>query len=241
MPNHVTNVIYIEHGTVEEVYKIKQAIAGKDNKETMAIDFNKIIAMPEYLHKTRSPMSNTTTDLIVDYDKVEDKSPEKIKQFIRKHFPIDDLIGSTNEEKQQEFNALRGYIETGCTNWYDWAIQKWGTKWNAYNTGDNYSNSIWCDTAWATPEPVIQKLSEMFPEQVFKVEYADEDIGSNCGWYIYQNGELLQNHDYFEDQDEANEFACNVKGYDFDEYMAEQDEYRREAEQEAANERMADV
>jgi hypothetical protein len=236
MPNHIINILYIEKGTVEEVLKIKQAIAGKDDEGAMAIDFNKIIAMPEYLHKTISPMSNTTTDLIVDYDKLEDKSPEKIKQFIRKHFPIEDLIGSTNEEKQQEFNALRGYIETGCTNWYDWAIQNWGTKWNAYNTIDNCYSSIQFDTVWSTPAPVMLLLSEMFPEQVFRIEYADENIGQNCGSYSYQGGELLDPIDSFETQEETCEFACNVQGYDYEEYTADQRAYEEEVAAEAAAE-----
>jgi len=45
------------------------------------------------------------------------------------------------------------------------------------------------ETAWSTPEPVIIELSDMYPDITFIVEYADEDIGSNCGRYTLKGGQ----------------------------------------------------
>lgn len=57
------------------------------------------------------------------------------------------------------------------TNWYDWNVEHWGTKWNAYSQslesqwdgGDCCEVEIRFDTAWAPPLPVIEALRE-WPE-----------------------------------------------------------------------------
>lgn len=82
---------------------------------------------------------------------------------------------------QQEAN----YKKYGYYDWYDWSCDHWGTKWNAY---DQFEYGF--STAWSTPEPVIKRLSEMFPEVEVIVDYADEDLGNNCGSYSYKAGEL---------------------------------------------------
>jgi hypothetical protein len=83
----------------------------------------------------------------------------------------------------------------GKNNWYDWSIENWGTKWNSYGYRDfpEYEGGdMQFYTAWAQPEPVIKKLSEMFPDAQFRHAWADEDIGMNVGEILYQNGEYLE-------------------------------------------------
>ena len=55
----------------------------------------------------------------------------------------------------------------------------------------------------------------MFPDVGIRVEYADEDIGSNCGRYIMEDGEVVEYEEY--DGPEA----CEVWGYDPAEYYPE--------------------
>lgn len=74
---------------------------------------------------------------------------------------------------------------------YDWCIQHWGTKWNAYDIAYE-DDSLYFDTAWSTPLPIWEELSKRFPELEMLVEYADEDIGNNCGILRYKNGVLLE-------------------------------------------------
>lgn len=56
----------------------------------------------------------------------------------------------------------------GKNNWYDWSRANWGTKWNAFrfeDESDSYSPSqIRFITANGAPHPVLQKLSEMYPD-----------------------------------------------------------------------------
>lgn len=107
------------------------------------------------------------------------------------------------------FNDLEKY---GKDNWYDWSIENWGTKWNAYEAERalEFDNFIVFYTAWAAPHPVIEKLSDMYPEIQITHCWADEDIGYNCGKVDYKGGEVID--EYYPEGDEAVEFACNIQG-----------------------------
>lgn len=96
-----------------------------------------------------------------------------------------------------------------------WHIFHWGTKWNAYDyqEGVDYSQSETLDflTAWSAPHPILERLSEMFPEVEFVHEWADEDLGVNCGRYVYYDSERTE--EFIPENDrESLEFACAVWG-----------------------------
>lgn len=67
-------------------------------------------------------------------------------------------------------------------------------------------------TAWAPPHPVLQMLSEQYPELEIFHEWADEDIGMNCGRREYKSGDLI--YEYYPEGDEATAFACELWGLD---------------------------
>ena len=52
--------------------------------------------------------------------------------------------------------------------WYHWNIQNWGTKWDACNVSIEYQDEsqieIEFDTAWSPPEPICERLREMFED-----------------------------------------------------------------------------
>ena len=110
----------------------------------------------------------------------------------------------------------------GENNWYDWRIGNWGTKWNSYGYTENTTfqdGKIKFLTAWSAPHPILQKLSEMFPDIKTEHEWADEDIGMNCGRYIYYDGERVE--EYFpESQKECLEFAAKVMDVSLEEDYA---------------------
>lgn len=110
--------------------------------------------------------------------------------------------------------------------WYLWNIKNWGTKWNAYDTVydpqvlDEEAPSseevlsqlfklTWNEpellktlsmlqfsTAWSHPVPVIKALSEAHPLALLYVQYADEDLGSNCGTYFIRGGQYAEVYEY---------------------------------------------
>lgn len=99
---------------------------------------------------------------------------------------------------------------------YDWCIANWGSKWNSYGyTADSgfKDGKLTFLTAWSAPHPILQRLSEMFPDIEFEHEWADEDIGMNCGRYAYYDGERIEEY-YPESNRERIEFAARVMDSD---------------------------
>lgn len=65
-----------------------------------------------------------------------------------------------------------------------------GTKWDAYEASFNESdNTLWFDTAWSCPIPVLNKLAEIccINGIEFEGEWADEDCGCNVGVFWSDN------------------------------------------------------
>ncbi len=77
------------------------------------------------------------------------------------------------------------YVENferfGVPTWYEWCLREWGTKWNAGETDIIDGDTIAFETANSFPEPVVKKLSEMYPDIQFKFQYASEDKGYCVG------------------------------------------------------------
>lgn len=112
--------------------------------------------------------------------------------------------------KQPDFNWATAPKDGYNSGGYEWCCENWGTKWNAYDIGFDYE-AILFNTAWSTPKPIFAELSKRFPELQLEVEYADEDIGSNCGKLTYLNGELIAFVDMSK-RPEADYFARAIRG-----------------------------
>ena len=106
-------------------------------------------------------------------------------------------------------------------NWYDWSINNWNTKWNSYGyecmTQPFEGSEIIFFTAWSAPIPVIEKLSEMFPEVEIEHLWADEDFGCNCGAVTWKNGEDTFSNIPEDNTKEAYELAAEVMNEDLTE------------------------
>lgn len=75
-------------------------------------------------------------------------------------------------------------------NWYDWHIDHWGTKWNAYDGYTKIGKTVLTlvfNTAWSAPFTIYEKLTELGYD--LEIRFADESIGSNCGKIIYDASE----------------------------------------------------
>jgi hypothetical protein len=217
MPNHITNILRIS-GDDERVAQIKSEIAGvyEDSPEdARPIDFNKIIIMPESLNIT----SGTSTDYgiaILKYRAGDDEEIRRIMQYpwASKYETPEDLIeyiienGSANLEEAQM--ALDNEKTYGHRDWYSWARDAWGTKWNAYSQELRDNGDIKFETAWCTPEKVMIALSVRFPDVEINVRYADEDFGYNVGEYTYKNGEMVYSDVPEGGTEEAYEMAAEI-------------------------------
>ena len=111
---------------------------------------------------------------------------------------------------------INNILQYGADSWYDWCCENWGTKWNANNTYIVDDTEIEFDTAWSCPVNIFKELSRQFSGVEIVVEFADEDIGSNCGKITFLNGEIEE----YIDMDGDTDFALEVCGYDKEEYYA---------------------
>lgn len=169
MPNHIKNVLKVTRAKDKEQ---ASEIASKLK------DFNTITPMPKELIDTQSPARIISQE---EWDKEEAMTPEERKEKW--------LSRGITQEMSDDFNKRFGF-----NNWYDWARENWGTKWNAYDiTHEEGSDTIEFDTAWSMPEPIIARLSEMYPEAELFIKFSDEDMhGANHGMRTYINGSCTE-------------------------------------------------
>lgn len=221
MPNHVENIITLQ-GDKKKIREMLEAIKN-DDLGIGTIDFNKITGMPKRLDIEAGNRTKRGLDFYKGFIEVYtlggtmnmDKLcsiPMKSEEIFlrqRKDIPRDEWeLGKAAWQNIRDF---------GTPTWYEWCNQNWGTKWNAYGYDESrdYSggNNIWFQSAWVAPHPVIEKLAARYPEITFEHEWADEDIGQNCGRKTYCNGECIEEY-CPESQKDGIEFACRIWDYD---------------------------
>lgn len=249
MPNWVRNEITMS-GPRESIDAAIALMRSKDETSDEAIDFNNIIKMPESLNivagggdrdyvalylATLSGSERNAVALKL-FEVPTSSSGNYFKKYIRAfNTPVSDERRQQLEAHyKEEYKAIapasveavgKTYIENilkyGADTWYDWCCNNWGTKWGACESRIEESR-ISFDTAWSAAIPVMEKLSEMVPDVSFRHEFADEDIGSNCGYFVYEAGQIVD--EYLPEGEEAVRYACGVWDYDASEYLEEQEE-----------------
>lgn len=87
--------------------------------------------------------------------------------------------------------VVEASIETGGSRplWYDWSVENWGSKWNAYDNRKDEDVFVF-DTAWSPVPQIIEEISLNFPDVEITYEWADEDTGSNVGTILFKNGSI---------------------------------------------------
>ena len=112
---------------------------------------------------------------------------EKGEMDFEKIIPMPDYIfrGDLGQKEREKY---------GKNNWYDWSVENWDTKWNAWDSYSTNRHIVFC-TAWSAPTKVIRQLSEMYPKVRFVHSWADEDLGYNLGSVTYKNGVVVKDSD----------------------------------------------
>jgi hypothetical protein len=161
---------------------------------------------------------------------IEAENEERLHEIMTAIAYDDKGLGTIDFEKiiPMPENIFRGNLGDeerqlyGKNNWYDFGIAHWGTKWNSAPKDDPHKyaggNRLEFQTAWDPPEPVIVRLSEMFPDAQFRHVWADEDIGVNVGEITYQKGEAVEYDVPNGGSKEAYEMASEIIGVELSEY-----------------------
>ena len=217
MPNWVQNNLKFD-ASDEEMQNILEAI--KDDEEGIgSIDFNKITPMPEPLKIECG--SNTDKGLRMVKEFIE-SLPEDITNQEGTYDELMEFLSDREKDLPEEdrkiwelgVKAVDNINRYDAPTWYEWANKNWGTKWNACHCSyDKESKTLCFQTAWQAPLPVVLKLSAAAPGVQMSLEFADEDIGHNCGRAVFKNGDIKKIYKPEEGR-EAYEFSADVWNYD---------------------------
>ena len=199
MPNHITNILsIIDLGGV----RLSDVHAALLNEERQ-VDFSVIAPSPKCLDGF-NPHFGVLSRAKMALGILEEPalSLDKINSRIANLALSDAIKNATSPIKGEDIEAviraISNHQDCGHIYWYDWNIDNWGTKWNAYGQPkggfSTKATSFKFQTAWSHPEKMIKAISEKLPDVAFALEYADEDIGSNCGTYAIKNGQRSNEH-----------------------------------------------
>ncbi len=225
MPNNIRNYIRLI-GDKERIDALLEHIK-RDEYGIGTIDFNKIIPMPESLNIESG--SRTTKGLTAYREFLGSYSSSKNEEApeTSENIPIEREKAYLLQRKDIERDewelgkiAWKNMQQYGFPTWYEWSIKNWGTKWNAYGyeEGIDYSkNGVLCfQTAWTAPHPILQKLSELYPDITVEHSWADENLGVNCGEFVYFYGGRTD--EYIPEGIQAMEYALDLWKHDPTEY-----------------------
>lgn len=186
MPNWVRTKIQFDGENAEKNFRKAVELFIKKEKEERIFDFNRLVEMPKELAETVSPTNYFNSLEAVDYltalvAKENGKATEEDEKRIR-HYRLKD----GEKEHLDEYMAL--WRKYGAADWYFWAWNNWGTKWNACDCEiDEDQQAIFFSTAWEHPFPIIQRIADHPAFRGEKLEllvvYCDEAQCTNFGKY----------------------------------------------------------
>jgi hypothetical protein len=160
MPNWCFNELSVR-GRRDDV---REFLSMLDNMKDDSGFFQAIYPMPEELRGIASPTR------IVSEEEHQQYLDGKIKTF--GGIPI---TARMQQELRRRF---------GADNWYDWAVNNWGTKWDVhknelYRTDWKNGSGVTLTfaTAWGPPLKVIEKLSSKFPKLRFSINFNEPGMG----------------------------------------------------------------
>jgi hypothetical protein len=204
MPNHTANNFTVT-GPVADVKRFLKQAAGTDEE----LSFDSLLPLPIVLKDVTSPVRIQTQSEIdatwAEWRKnKEDKSdtgPMGVNSFDSdKPFGL----GITQETYD---TLMKKY---GTSNWYDWSVLNWGTKWDCYNVREwniavadtEMTATIYYETAWSPATELWLTVSQQYPTLTFFHEFADEG-GGFLGHETIVNGEVTDNEEIEWDSDEG--------------------------------------
>lgn len=189
MPNICYNKLTIR-GERSEIEHFLEQVDGPDT----LFDFEKIIPVPKELDEVQSVERVQKDIYLLCREAIEgDLTEEEIKGLDRKIFDSDVTY---RENAKKAFHCV---VKYGASDWYDWCVEHWGTKWNAFDTSikwrKNFYKKACCylsfSTAWTPPSPLIEEIKIRFPKLTFRLEAQVENPKPDENSIILGNGEFL--------------------------------------------------
>lgn len=117
------------------------------------------------------------------------------------------LKAKSEEDKSKDVEAtdlsLNNFIPMPAEmlqgeKWYIWRVDNWGIKWDVkayYDGGSKGCIYYNFDSPWSAPLTAIKKISEQFPELIFKLRYEEEGMGF-AGVFLARGGDIIVDECY---------------------------------------------
>ena len=164
MPNHCHNrVTFYAAGTSEEsadqIAKLKKIFEDENV-------FTQIIPEPDWLN---TPLMSKD---VKEYSFSEPRGK----------------VGELPQYVDSPFGKSLRFVSTGHQDdrWYDWRVQNWDTKWDAYDVvvtdDDPESVEIEFNTAWSPPEAICNQIREDYPD--VSVSWFYDEPGCEIAGYL---------------------------------------------------------
>ena len=162
MPNHCQNRVTIYNGQDleegrEQIAKLKEIFEDEST-------FGQIIPEPDWANTPL--MSKDVQGLVYDRGKV----------------------GELPVSTKGEYGISSRFQSTGIADqrWYDWRLQNWDTKWDAYDVvvtdDDPDCTEIEFNTAWSPPEAICSALREQYPD--LSISWFFDEPGCEIAGYL---------------------------------------------------------
>jgi hypothetical protein len=119
-------------------------------------------------------------------------NPEQLEEFRNKSMVPADSRGPNQYDFTFEglYPTPQEFLDT---DWYNWRISNWGTKWDCDNSYVAFEDEdcfiVSYDTAWGPNINWMKTVSEKFPDMKFRLAFMEPGVGF-CGVARCQNGEL---------------------------------------------------
>jgi len=97
-------------------------------------------------------------------------------------------VGELPVPTKDEYGITSRFQSTGRADdrWYDWRIQNWDTKWDAYDVvvtdDDPECLEVQFNTAWGPPDPICHKIREDYPD--ISVSWFYDEPGCEVAGYL---------------------------------------------------------
>ena len=158
MPNHCHNRVtfYASPKHNDQIAKIKQMFLDENV-------FTQIIPEPDWANTPL--MSSDVQGLVYDRGKVGE-----LPQYVED--PFKRLVFKSTDRTDDR--------------WYDWRLQNWDTKWDAYDVvvtdDDPDCTEIEFNTAWSPPEAICSALREQYPD--LSISWFYDEPGCEIAGYL---------------------------------------------------------
>ncbi len=157
MPNHITNILFVS-GDTGDVNRFSAAVyrMEKMTEKTWNHEVGDEVPVFDFGGTVPFPkeLEGTTSG-----------SPNAIPE----------------KEKKKHDELMRKY---GAVNWYDWSIQHWGTKWNAYDVEpveqdpNGATLKFRFNTAWSPPVAWLVETAKLYPSLKFQDDWTKAEVAA---------------------------------------------------------------